>query len=307
VKVAELQVQYDKAQAAVGKLTGSTETFAVDNSTAIAKTKDELEKLREKAEASRAKMRELTDEFIFNKAAAALPAEAALDLAFKMGRVDEQTYFLSKTMQNALGAFDENGNKMIDAGENAAGYTERVLKVREAEEWLQRQLIAGKLTQDEYQKKLMDLAGWAGTNKEAFDKFTRSLMSIPPRIETTVMTRYFSTGNPPVLPGYSIVTPAAGDAGMLEGGTDNRYSGGTTTTEVVYGGAQADGGDYYVTRPTLFLAGEAGPERVSFTPQGNGGNSVVFNINGAQDTQAIVQAIEQMLLDRGIMPRNALR
>ena len=31
-----------------------------------------------------------------------------------------------------------------------------------------------------------------------------------------------------------------------------------------YGGAQAEGGDYYVTQPTMFLAGEAGPEAVSF-------------------------------------------
>jgi hypothetical protein len=31
-----------------------------------------------------------------------------------------------------------------------------------------------------------------------------------------------------------------------------------------YGGAQAEGGDYWVTKPTLFLAGEAGPERASF-------------------------------------------
>ena len=30
------------------------------------------------------------------------------------------------------------------------------------------------------------------------------------------------------------------------------------------GGAQAEGGDYYVTKPTYFLAGEAGPESVSF-------------------------------------------
>jgi hypothetical protein len=31
-----------------------------------------------------------------------------------------------------------------------------------------------------------------------------------------------------------------------------------------YGGAQAAGGDYYVSKPTYFLAGEAGPEAVSF-------------------------------------------
>jgi len=35
-----------------------------------------------------------------------------------------------------------------------------------------------------------------------------------------------------------------------------------------FGGGQASGGDYMVTRPTLFLAGEAGPERATFTPQG---------------------------------------
>jgi DNA-binding transcriptional regulator YiaG len=38
--------------------------------------------------------------------------------------------------------------------------------------------------------------------------------------------------------------------------------GGTPTP--AYGGAQAEGGDYWVTKPTLFLAGEAGPERASF-------------------------------------------
>lgn len=35
-----------------------------------------------------------------------------------------------------------------------------------------------------------------------------------------------------------------------------------------YGGAQAEGGDYVVDKPTMFLAGEAGPERVTFTPLG---------------------------------------
>jgi hypothetical protein len=36
------------------------------------------------------------------------------------------------------------------------------------------------------------------------------------------------------------------------------------TPAPAYGGAQAAGGDYYVTKPTYFLAGEAGPEAVSF-------------------------------------------
>jgi len=42
-----------------------------------------------------------------------------------------------------------------------------------------------------------------------------------------------------------------------------------------YAGAipQAAGGDYLVSRPTLFLAGEAGPERATFTPQGKSGGA----------------------------------
>ena len=36
----------------------------------------------------------------------------------------------------------------------------------------------------------------------------------------------------------------------------------------------ATGGDYLVNRPTLFIAGEAGPERATFTPQNGMGGGV---------------------------------
>jgi len=54
-----------------------------------------------------------------------------------------------------------------------------------------------------------------------------------------------------------------------------------TDTGAVYGGAQAAGGDYMVSRPTWFLAGEAGPERATFTPQGKAGpgNTIINNYN----------------------------
>jgi hypothetical protein len=39
------------------------------------------------------------------------------------------------------------------------------------------------------------------------------------------------------------------------------------------GKPQAAGGDYIVSGPTTFLAGEAGPERATFTPLGTGGGS----------------------------------
>lgn len=41
---------------------------------------------------------------------------------------------------------------------------------------------------------------------------------------------------------------------------------------------QADGGDWLVTKPTLFLAGEAGAERATFTPIGRGGGSSGINL-----------------------------
>jgi len=48
-----------------------------------------------------------------------------------------------------------------------------------------------------------------------------------------------------------------------------------------FGGAQASGGDYLVTKPTMFLAGEAGPERATFTPQGKAGpGGMVIHLGG---------------------------
>jgi TP901 family phage tail tape measure protein len=67
---------------------------------------------------------------------------------------------------------------------------------------------------------------------------------------------------------------------------DNYYSNdfgsrdGDESHGYAYGGAQAMGGDYLVTRPTVFVAGEAGAERATFTPMGggSGGRDVVFDV-----------------------------
>lgn len=50
----------------------------------------------------------------------------------------------------------------------------------------------------------------------------------------------------------------------------NSGDGTLTAGPVTEGGPQALGGDYLVQKPTWFLAGEAGKERVTFRPQGNG-------------------------------------
>jgi hypothetical protein len=60
-----------------------------------------------------------------------------------------------------------------------------------------------------------------------------------------------------------------------------------------WGGAQAAGGDYMVNRPTLFVAGEAGPEQVSFSGanRGLGGGTVVVELDGRLIAQAIIPAL----------------
>lgn len=59
-----------------------------------------------------------------------------------------------------------------------------------------------------------------------------------------------------------------------------------------FGGAQAAGGDYWVTKPTWFLAGEAGAERATFTPAGKGGSS---------DSAPFVIQLDSEVLYRGLV------
>jgi hypothetical protein len=60
------------------------------------------------------------------------------------------------------------------------------------------------------------------------------------------------------------------------------------------------GTDTMVSSPTLFLAGEAGAERVTITPagrlaSGGGGVSANINISGAGDPQAVARAVKREL------------
>ncbi|CAB4192523.1 hypothetical protein UFOVP1236_43 [uncultured Caudovirales phage] len=54
---------------------------------------------------------------------------------------------------------------------------------------------------------------------------------------------------------------------------------------------QAAGGDYLISKPTLFLAGEAGPERATFTPQGKGRQT---GGSSAQSTDDLRQAFNDL-------------
>ena len=60
----------------------------------------------------------------------------------------------------------------------------------------------------------------------------------------------------------------------------------------------AAGGDFLVTRPTLFLAGEAGPERATFTPGGGrGGNQPITTVvKVVLDRRVLVEALAETVL-----------
>lgn len=67
-----------------------------------------------------------------------------------------------------------------------------------------------------------------------------------------------------------------------------------------FGGAMAEGGSGIVTKPTWFLAGEAGPERYNFTPMGSGSIG-----GGGGDQTIVVQMGDDVILRKVVrgMPR----
>jgi hypothetical protein len=87
--------------------------------------------------------------------------------------------------------------------------------------------------------------------------------------------------------------------GLFSGGS-SKSTGGRGTPAI--GGRMAAGGSGTVTRPTLFLAGESGPEHYSFTPVGSGRGTVInlaINVSGAgspAETAAAVQGAAPPLL-----------
>lgn len=94
------------------------------------------------------------------------------------------------------------------------------------------------------------------------------------------------------------IAATSGMSGVRIGTSDG--AGGPTTWGPVV--PRAMGGDDYVTRPTLFLAGEAGPERVRVDPQGSagynggGGGGITINISAGnigsnEDIKRLVEAI----------------
>ena len=93
------------------------------------------------------------------------------------------------------------------------------------------------------------------------------------------------------------VGPRGGSGG---GGPWNDWPGGGDSAS--YGGAQASGGDYLVTRPTWFLAGEAGPERATFTPRGSTASSAGSAVNVSITIQALDPIGLKRVVEQEVVP-----
>jgi len=128
--------------------------------------------------------------------------------------------------------------------------------------FLQAQLSAdGSFTEEDIQKVLKYRLAVGLLTQEAYEaalealKIAKNLASIPDEVNTNinVNTNYTSSG---VKPG--VYSPNSMNAVP-----------------------QAEGGDWLVTKPTLFLAGEAGIERATFTPINSGMKSAVDQFEDA--------------------------
>jgi tape measure domain-containing protein len=104
-----------------------------------------------------------------------------------------------------------------------------------------------------------------------------------------IYTEFFETHNITYIPQYQMSSPGGRGSQLVVAPE--------TSDATLLASSQALGGDYLVTRPTLFVAGDNGDERVTFTPQNgigedmnDGGNTFITMINRDRSSAALAMA-----------------
>lgn len=213
---------------------------------------------------------------------------AILDEQIASLKYYEQTY---RTAHQGMAAFTVTIGKTIQSGlSNAlAGIASGVTTAREAFKQLGQAMIAAivgfiaqKLIAAALEKTL--LAGTVAASSAAASAVAAA-WAIPAAM---VSLATFGANAVPAAAGIaSVTTLAAGlaiankaqsvaNAANLAGEISAPATGIAVGT---FGGFQAEGGDYLVNKPTMFIAGERGPERATFTPVGRDGSSKFGDIN----------------------------
>ncbi len=142
-----------------------------------------------------------------------------------------------------------------------------------------------------------DLGIWKDKGKSATDILTDAMQKLVDKVAELVdnLNGIPSKIHTDITVSTAHVDVGTGGAGAT--GADRK----TDPTQPDYGGPQALGGDYLVTRPTLFLAGEAGPERATFSGANNsrsgGGGTVTIVVPVVVEGQAITRVVAKLLPD----------
>ena len=257
----------------------------------------------------RGELGEAWDDFTGQQEAAKAKVE---ELTGKIGELEGMRYLTDAQKEELAGLRGELAEANAAVEENAVAHEEATKRILFG--YMEQRLGLDGLTADELQALTDVAAGWGLIDQKTYDTIvaidaaadafeegktdianygqelrTASghasglyewLHKIPPRLSLGVDISVYGAENLP--PAFS------------PGGTPN------TSLPAV---PMAAGGDFLVTQPTLFLAGEAGPERATFTPQGGiGGDNaragMTVNIYTQQSTGSIyrdLQLVEAML------------
>lgn len=108
------------------------------------------------------------------------------------------------------------------------------------------------------------------------------------------------------IPDPEITGRVKWEVDAVPGGVDRTYENDWSQTPVY---PMANGGDFMVKRPTLFLAGEAGAERATFTPMGDGGSAPMSDVDALRQEIAGLrqQQREQQTYFVSMFPRDLAR
>ena len=122
-------------------------------------------------------MRDLTKELLYNKAAAGLDAEAALDLANKMGLVDQETYAAMVGLDELRGSFDAGKLSAEEYTTRVSGLSDMIARMQDKHITITTTFI------DEYIKTSSrgETGGWGNNRGEEYA--TGGQFVIPPGFE----------------------------------------------------------------------------------------------------------------------------
>lgn len=274
-----LRIAAEGAQNQVDKLSqkmGSSDTSIANYSTAIADAKGKLSDLQQKEQDAYNQVMATTGQFILQQLALDMKLSPAMELqmAKALGLVNEKEYNLAQTVLGATKLFDLNKNGMIDAGTEADSLAKYLADLQtQAATTSDKGIDPLTLHIAGAKDKLADMKQAAIDAQTALSNIHDKSVTITTNHVDTYTTRHY---------GSQDNNPNAGSTGPATGG-----SSGTTGRGYGAGNGQAAGGDYIVSSPTTFTAGEAGPERATFTPLGHGG--------GDPEIKALIRGLPQMM------------